>query len=169
MPQLTMEELAPGLPRSFSPEDALNEQIQDLERWVDSNLANERRAVLRFWLLRVPAVLCALIATATGTLGIGPALAGLAAAVALLVAIDSAWPGGTLRSPLRRALYDLRQLQNTVKIRWDRVRLAHPDVASPKRVAYALALLDVIQAKRESISKYLAGIVPSPSMGKRPF
>jgi hypothetical protein len=169
MPLLTMEELEPGVGRAFSPEDALNEQIADLECWVRANLRSERRAVLRFWLLRVPAVLCALVALAAVALGVPQVLAGLAAAVALLIAVDAAFPGGSLRSPLRRALYELRQLQNTAKIRWDRVRLAHPDPASPKRVAYALALLDLIGTKRENVSKYLTGLAATPSIGHRPF
>jgi hypothetical protein len=169
MPLLSVEELELGVGRTFSPEDALNEQIADLERWVRANLRYERRAMLRFWLLRVPAVLCALLALVVVAFGAPQALAGLAAAVALLSVVDAAFPGGSVRSPLRRALYDLRQLQNSAKLRWDRVRLAHPDPGSPKRVAYAWALLDLIGTKRENISKYLTGLAAAPSIGERPF
>jgi len=155
--------------KEFSPEQVLGEQVEDLERWVLANLQRDRRSLIQFWLLRVPALSCALLAASSPVLGIAGALPGLSAGVALLLAIDSVWPGSTWRGPMRRALYDLRQLQNSVKLRWDRVRLAHPDPTSAKRVAYALALLDAIQQKRETISRYLTGYVASPSVGNKPF
>jgi hypothetical protein len=169
MPQLSLDELEPGRTRAFSAEHALNEQIDDLERWVEASLRRQRRVVLRFWALRVPAMLAALLAIGAGAFGLATVFAGLAAGVALLLAADAVWSAAASRSPLRRALYDLRELQNTVKLRWDRVRLAHPDAESSKRVAYALALLDSIQVKRDDVNRYLVGLVPSPSVGKQPF
>jgi len=166
--------LAPdGLPLDaggpFSPEDALNEQIEDLERWVRANERGERWESIRFWVLRVPAFICALVATAGATYGDVRVVVGVAGAVALLVVIDSAWVVAMAHNPLVRALRDLRRLQNTAKLRWDRVRLAYPDPTSANRIARALTLLDAIQAKRESIGRYLNGYVASPGIGERPF
>jgi hypothetical protein len=61
-------------------------------------------------------------------------------------------------------VYDLRELQNTLKLRWDKVRLAHPDPAAPQRTAHALALLDQVQSKREEIGKYLGSAEASPGI-----
>ena len=96
--------------KEFSPEQVLGEQVEDLERWVLANLQRDRRSLIQFWLLRVPALSCALLAASSPVLGIAGALPGLSAGVALLLAIDSVWPGSTWRGPMRRALYDLRQL-----------------------------------------------------------
>jgi len=52
-----------------------------------------------------------------------------------------------------------------LKLRWDKVRLAHPNPLSPKRVAHALVLLDAISAKREEIGKYLGDASPGVSKG----
>ena len=60
-----------------------------------------------------------------------------------------------------RAVHDLRELQNTLKLRWDKVRLAHPDLTAPQRVAHAMAMLDAVLAKREEIGKYLVRAEPS--------
>jgi len=169
LPQLTFEEIAPGRARMFSVEDALGEQLEDLERWVSATVREQRREVWRFWTLRVPTLLVAVLALLCVPMGFAVALPGLAAAVAVLLGVDAVWPGGTEQAPLRRAVFELRRLQNTVKLRWDRVRLAHPDPVSSKRIAYAIALLDAIQSRREGISRYLRGLVPSPGVGRRPF
>jgi hypothetical protein len=83
------------------------------------------------------------------------------------VAVDAAWPSGSFRNPHQRAVYDLRELQNTLKLRWDKVRLAHPDPGARERIAHALALLDSVQSKREEIGKYLGNAEPSPGVQRR--
>lgn len=148
----------------FSPETAIDEQIADLERWALGNLARDRRDKLRFWSLRGVAFLGAAGAAVASGLSLGKLGVVLAALSALAVAIDSAWPSGTFRSPHQRALHDLRELQNTLKLRWDKVRLAHPDPNARERIAHALALLDSVQAKREEIGKYLGSAEPSPGV-----
>jgi len=90
------------------------------------------------------------------------------AVAALAIAIDAAWPSTADRVARRRAIHDLRDLQHTLKLKWDKVRLAYPDPNTPKRIAHALALLDATQAKREEISKYLGDATPgvAGSLGK---
>jgi hypothetical protein len=151
-------------PGSFAPETAIDEQIADLEHWAEANLNRDRKDKLRFWVLRGLAFLCA--AGAATTSGLGQQKAGLVfgALAALCVAIDSAWPSDSFRNVHRRAVYDLRELQNTLKLRWDKVRLAHPDASAPQRTAHALALLDQVQSKREEIGKYLGSSEASPGI-----
>ena len=139
----------------FSPDDALNDQIEELERWAAATERRDRAESIRFWVLRGAAFVNAALAAAATPLGYDKAAVVLAAGAALFIAIDAAWPASSFRNPYRRAVYDLRQLQGTVKLRWDKVRLAYPSPTSPKRIGHALALLDGIHAKREEIGKYL--------------
>ncbi|HEX3774652.1 MAG TPA: hypothetical protein VHV51_09320 [Polyangiaceae bacterium] len=152
-------------PGSFAPETAIDEQIADLERWAEANLSRDRKDKLRFWVLRglafsaaAAAALCAGLAQVKVTTIAFGVLA------ALCVAIDSAWPSDSFRNVHRRAVYDLRELQNTLKLRWDKVRLAHPDLAAPQRTAHALALLDQVQSKRDEIGRYLGSAEASPGI-----
>jgi len=154
------------VPGSFAPETAIDEQIEDLERWALANLRRDRNEKVRFWVLRGLAFAGSTGAAIVGGFGLREAAIVLGALAALAVAIDSAWPGGA-RSPNRRAASDLRELQNTLKLRWDKVRLAHADVTAPQRIAHALALLDAVQAKREEIGKYLGNADPSPGVDRR--
>jgi hypothetical protein len=155
---------APRALGNFAPDSAIDEQISDLERWALANLARDRREKVRFWVLRGLAFLGgagAAVAAGFGVAKVAIVLSGLAA---LVVAIDSAWPSGSFRNSNQRAVYDLRELQNTLKLRWDKVRLAHPDPYARERVAHALALLDSVQNKREEIGKYLGNAEPSPGV-----
>lgn len=156
------------VPSGFAPETAIDEQIDELERWAVANLRRDRNEKARFWTLRGVAFV-----GATGSaLAVGflqPHLAIAASTVtALAVAVDSAWPGAASKNPHQRAVHDLRELQNTIKLRWDKVRLAHSDPNAPQRIAHALALLDAVQAKREEIGKYLGSSEPSPGLSRRP-
>jgi hypothetical protein len=154
-------------PTAFAPESAIDEQIADLERWALGNLARERREKTRFWVLRGTSFLFAAGAAVAAGFAVSKLSIVLAGLAALAVAVDAAWPSGTFKNPHQRAVYDLRELQNTLKLRWDKVRLAHPDPAARERVAHALALLDSVQAKREEIGKYLGNSEPSPGVQRR--
>jgi len=161
-------ELFPRAPSDFAPETAIDEQIADLERWAAVNLQQDRNERIRFWFLRGVTFLGSSgAAIAAGLLATRLAV-GLGAAAALAMAIDSAWPVA-FRSPAMRAVHDLRELQNTLKLRWDKVRLAHPDPGAPQRVAHAMAMLDAVQAKREEIGKYLVRAEPSQGVKTRIF
>lgn len=155
---------APRALGSFAPDSAIDEQIADLERWALGNLARDRRDKMRFWVLRGLAFLGGAGAAVAAGFGVGKLAIVLSGLAALAVAVDAAWPSGTFRNPHQRAVYDLRELQNTLKLRWDKVRLAHPDPAARERVAHALALLDSVQNKREEIGKYLGNAEPSPGL-----
>ena len=166
-PQTREPEGAPAegfRPGSFAPETAIDEQIADLEHWAEANLNRDRKDKLRFWVLRGLAFMSAAAAAVSAGLGQPKVAVVLSALAAICVAIDSAWPSDSFRNVHRRAVYDLRELQNTLKLRWDKVRLAHPDAAAPQRTAHALALLDQVQNKREEIGKYLGSSEASPGI-----
>jgi hypothetical protein len=155
-------------PSDFAPETAIDDQIADLERWASVNLQQDRNERIRFWLLRGVTFLGSAGAAIAAGLGTTRLAVGLGSAAALAMAIDSAWPAA-FRSPAVRAVHDLRELQNTLKLRWDKVRLAHPDPMAPQRVAHAMAMLDAVQAKREEIGKYLVRAEPSQGVKTRIF
>jgi hypothetical protein len=145
---------------AFAPEAAIDEQIASLEGWARANLRGEQKDIARFWVLRGVAFLGAVASAAAGPLQMSHWALGGGAIAALAIAIDAAWPGTADRGARRRAIRDLRDLQHTLKLKWDKVRLAYPDPNTPKRIAHALALLDATQAKREEISKYLGDATP---------
>src|SRR6188768_2274652 len=112
-------------PGSFAPEKAIDEQIHDLERWVQANLTRTRNEKLRFWVLRGLAISGALLAALMAKQD-SPHVTILASVLAALcVAIDAAWPSDSFRNVHQRAVCDLRELQNTLKLRWDKVSPAH--------------------------------------------
>jgi hypothetical protein len=152
-----------GSRTDFVPDKALSEQIEDLERWALANARSDRLESIRFWSLRGVAFLGAAAAAATTGYTVGWGAATLAAISALAVAIDSAWAARSFRNPFRRALVEIRELENTVRLRWDKVRLAHPDPLASARTAHAMTLLDMIQARREEIGRYV-GSVEAPAV-----
>jgi hypothetical protein len=164
IPPPGLEELEEGYAKrpegAFAPEQAIDEQIAGLEAWALSNLASESRELSRFWLFRGMAFLGAVAAAAGAMLQLPYVSVAAGAVAALAVAIDAAWPSTADRSARRRAIHDLRELQHTLKLKWDKVRLAYPDPNTPKRIAHALALLDATQSKREEISRYLGDATP---------
>jgi len=165
--QEAAEGSAPRALPSFAPESAIDDQIADLESWALANLARDRREKLRFWVLRGIELLGGSGAAVAAGFGVSKVAIALGALTALAVAVDSAWPSGTFKNPHQRAVHDLRELQNTLKLRWDKVRLAHPDPTARERVAHALALLDSVQSKREEIGKYLGNAEPSPGVQRK--
>jgi hypothetical protein len=167
VPQADPDAEVPFPPGAFSPDDAIDDQIADLERWAVANERREYAESLRFWILKGTSFVASVLAAVCIQFGrdrVGAILAGVAA---VFVAIDAAWPGSSLRNPYRRAVYDLRALQGTIKLKWDKVRLAYPIATGARRVANALALLDAIQSKREDIGRYLGSAEASPGVKRK--
>lgn len=157
----------PEVPRGFSPEDALNGQLHDLEAWATSLHDQQRARALRFWLSRGAAFATATLGLVLGLLGFASALTVAAAGCAVSLAFVAVFrPDGNDR-PYRRAVADLRDLQHSVKLRWDKIRLLHPDSRSRKRIAHTLALLEAIQSKREEIGSYLGSAEPTSGLSPR--
>jgi hypothetical protein len=145
----------------FSPEKAVIDQLIALDAWATTTEDEAARMTARFWFLKGPAFGCALLASVAQSFGYGRAVILLGALAALAVAIDAAWTGPT-HPLLARATRDIRNLENSVKLKWDKVRISHPDAKDPARSEQALAILDGIDAKRDEIGKYLANPQGSP-------
>lgn len=148
--------------KTFSPDAAIDEQIEDLERWASANLRREMVDRIRFWVLRGAAFIGAAGAAITGGIGNGQAALGLGVIAAFAIAIDSAWPYSGLRGARQRAVHELRELENSIKLRWGKVRLAFPEAMSSERVAHAIDLLESVQTRRDEIARYSGQAEPSP-------
>src|SRR5215471_16359136 len=146
----------------FSPEKAVTEQIVSLDGWVRRNERDRRKVALRFWLLKLPAFTGAVAASVLEAFGYGREVIVIGAVVAFAIAIDSALTGPS-QTPYQRAIQDIRNLQNSVKLKWDKVRILHPDPKDNARLEAALAILDAIQVRRNEISKYFASPQTSPT------
>lgn len=144
----------------FSPERALDEQIAELETWAIANLRAEQLEALRFWGTRVLAFLGAGLAAVAAALQATALACSAAVFACFAIVIDTAWPATHDRLARRRATRELRELQHNLKLKWDKVRLAHPSPNAPKRIAHALVLLDQIQLKREDVGRYLGDASP---------
>ncbi|HEY5958200.1 MAG TPA: hypothetical protein VIV60_16665 [Polyangiaceae bacterium] len=152
---------------NFSPEHAIDGQIVELEAWARANLHAERLDSLRYWGMRVLTFLATATAAGAAALGHAELAAEVGVFAAFTVVVDAAWPSLGDRIARRRATHDLRELQHNLKIKWDKVRLAHPHPNAPKRIAHALVLLDQIQAKREEIGRYLGEASPGARTKRR--
>jgi hypothetical protein len=150
-------------PAGFSPDHAVAEQLSALESWALANERDARNGTLRFWLLKGVGFVCAVGASLAASYGQVRPVIILGAVVALAIAIDAALSGPTTQVN-KRALQDIRNLQNSVKLKWDKVRISRHDTRDPARSAEALAILDTIQSKRDEIARYLAS--PQASPGK---
>jgi hypothetical protein len=153
--------LAHSAPPGFSPDKAVTEQLAALENWAERNEKDALSGVTRFWLLKGPAFVCAVAASAAESFGQGRAVIVLGAVAALAIAIDAAWSGPAVQVN-KRAIHDIRSLQNAVKLKWDKVRISHPDPKDPARSSEALAILDTIQTRRDEITRYLASPPSGP-------
>lgn len=140
-------------------------KIAELETWAQLTLKVGRAEAFRLWALRLISFFAAIGAAAAAAMEMNNQAIACGCIAALAIAIEAGWPSAGDRVARRRATHDLRELQHTLKLRWDKVRLAHPNPLSPKRVAHALVLLDAISAKREEIGKYLGDASPGVSKG----
>ncbi len=137
--------------QSVNLNDVVQEQLDILETWTKDNLRAARRDALRFWALKIPAILSSVSVAALEAFGFGPAVIVLGAVTALCVAIDGMFPGGRLFNVHKRAGNELRRLQHDVVLKWRQAQLG-----SKKFLTAAVkAILEHVQEERGRIDKYV--------------
>jgi len=159
--QLTESYAARPIENGFSPEKSIQGIIYDLEEWANSIARRSRIETIRSWIFKGLAFFGAVATAAGGALAMPRISIAFGVVTAIFIAVDAAWPASGDRNARRRAIHELRELQHTLNLKWEKVRLAHPDPSAIKRVAHALALLDSAQGKREQIEAYLGEASPT--------
>jgi hypothetical protein len=96
----------------------LQAYVQKLEVWALQNQADARQDTIRFWALKLPAILFSAASSILILLKL-EVVAAIAAAVATIcVLIDGVNPGGMLRNAHLKAVHELRSLQHEVVAQW---------------------------------------------------
>jgi hypothetical protein len=131
--------------------EALQHEIAEIEQWAESNSRDERNDNLKFWALKIPAIL---VSASSGLFAffqwkvaglIGGAIAGAC------VAIDGALRAGTLRGVHRRAVFDLRMLEEDIHSEWRTASLRKE--FDPREVA--AELIASAQKRKRVVAEYL--------------
>jgi hypothetical protein len=151
----------PSFGRDLEPEKALDEEIEHLERWARTISRVGRNELWISALLRVPAILLAAGAVASGLTGRAQLMVPLLAGAALCSIVVAALPRITALALHRRGVCDIRELESELAVEWHKVRIAYPDRSSRQRVAHALKLLEMVAVRRKEIGSYLGGAEPS--------
>jgi hypothetical protein len=135
------------------PSDVVQEQLDILEEWTVENLQLARRDAIRFWALKLPAIVSSASVAALEASGYGQVVIVLGVVTALCIAIDGLFPGGQLHNIHKRAACETRRLQQDTIIRWRRAQLDSDSSQSLAKVGQAV--LTSIQKERTRIDKYV--------------
>lgn len=98
---------------------ALSQEFVRIEEWAQANWSDARKDAVRFWILKIPAIL---VSASSGVLAYYDfkGIAVLAGAIgSFCVLLDGLNPGGALRNVHLRSVNELRILQNSMRARWD--------------------------------------------------
>jgi hypothetical protein len=125
-------------------------EFEELEAWIALNAKAARRNSLRFWVLKIPAILATSCAGVFGYFNLQAATVVSGAIGSICVLIDGLNPGGTLRNIHIRAVHDLRQLQDDVKAK---LRYGIPGQDSLEGILGSI--FGLVQSERRRIGAYL--------------
>lgn len=149
LPPISVEDTAPS-----ELSDYLEKQLSLLENYAVSNLRQSRRDRWRFWLLKIPAIVCAAGTSAFELLDIGRLVPIFGIISAACVAIDAAWPGGMLHNLHLRAARETRRLEHEILTEWQKTQLEAGQ--SPGQLhRKVVELLDLIKKERNRIDTYV--------------
>jgi hypothetical protein len=128
----------------------LIDQLSELEFWAMDNKQDARLDAIRFWVLKIPAILVAASAGIFAHLDMPIVTLAAGAIASLCVLIDGLHPGGMLRNVHHRACHDLRNLQNDIGAHW---RAGILDGEDSEKLA--AKIIREIQVERKRIAGYL--------------
>lgn len=130
--------------------DALRDEFRTIEQWAQANRKDALHDALRFWSLKVPAII---VSTMTGVLAYykQSGLAVIAGAIgSFCVLMDGLNPGGALRNVHLKAFNELRMLQNNMKSRWN-VGLLNEETKN----RLAVTIIQIAVKEKERINGYV--------------
>jgi len=99
--------------------EILRRQVTEIEVWATANNRDATRESLRFWALKIPAIVGAGTAGLTGFLGWEIACLVIGGLASACVLVDSLNPAAKLRNAHLAAVHDLRQLQQDMTETWN--------------------------------------------------
>ena len=135
----------------INPEDFIQNQLDVLEEWIGRNSKMARRDSIRYWIFKIPAIICTVSVTAFEVFGYGQVNVVLGVVAAFCVAVDAAFPGGQLHNAHKRAANEARRLQHNAIGKWQKAQL---DTNVSLEEA-ARTIIDYIQRERTRIDKYV--------------
>jgi len=144
--------------------EILVEQIRYLEEWAQDNRRDSRRDLIRFWALKIPAILFSASAGALTYFNLQAISIIMGAVASLCVLVDSLNPGGMLRNIHYKAFHDLRQLQHDIKTEWMLNRRRATDAESEH--AMCCGIIEKTQPEIKRIANYLKNA--ETSLGAKP-
>jgi hypothetical protein len=148
-------------PGDLDPEKALGAELEHLERWARAIVWGGRFEGLRSVMLRSVALLGSGAAAALGLMGRQELVLPLCSLAALAIAMHAAAPRVTALEVHRRALSDIRDLEDLLTIRWHKVRMVCSHVDSQKRLDSALQLMALLDETRKEIGRSLGSAEPT--------
>jgi hypothetical protein len=128
-------------------------ELDVLEKWAAANLSASRHDFLRYWMMKIPALLCGLGVAGSKQLGLADlivALLGLCST--FLISIDALWPGGLAFNAHRRAANEIRRLQLDSHTTWNQALLTYSTNPDKLREA-AVEILQNIRTERTRIDQ----------------
>jgi len=96
----------------------LRDQMTELEAWAEDNRKDSRRDAIRFWALKIPAVIISAGAGIFAYFRLEAAAVIASGIASVCVLIDGLNPGGALRNSHYKAVHDLRILQHKMQAEW---------------------------------------------------
>ncbi len=143
---------APGVHKSTSREmlDELRQQIEYVEAWALGNRKDARGDLIRFWLLKIPAIAVSASSGIFAFYKLDGAAVIAGSVASLCVLIDGLNPGGTLRNVHMRAFNELRALEQDMASEWQIGCLNDED---PRKLT--ARILQKAQVEMDRINGYL--------------
>ena len=108
----------PGTPPDQKAPRDLELLWAELEAWAESNERDARKATRGLWYWKTPAILTAALAGALAAMNYSVFAALSAGACAVFILVDGIAPRGHLRGSYKRAVSDLRRLENQIAADW---------------------------------------------------
>ncbi len=133
------------------PEDFIQKQLDVLEEWTNQNLQLAKKDSIRFWILKIPAIICSVSVTAFEFFDYGQINIILGVVAAFCIAVDAAFPGGQMHNAHKRAANEARRLQHNAIGKWQKAQLDK----NTSREESARTIIDYIQRERTRIDKYV--------------
>jgi hypothetical protein len=134
--------------------DIVVDEIMELEDWATQNLKDSKNERLRYWMLKLPALLASsgaglfahfhsdMPSLIIGSLG------------SICVLIDGLYPSGTLRNVHLQAHHDLRALQQRMAAEW-RIASLENNHHSSDQDSLAAQILKNAQQEKDRIGAYI--------------